>query len=142
MHSTATIQRSRMIQTVKNDDKQAEALLRKELWQNGIRYRKNYKVCSCKPNLVLTKYKIAIFCDEDFWQEEESPDSVKTRNDSRLDKLRRKRERDLSKVVKLLDNNWIVLRFWESDIQNNLTSCVTKIITTVNGRKNKMQKQV
>ena len=44
-----------------------EILLRKALWHEGIRYRKNYKVCSCHPDIVITKYKIAVFCDGEFW---------------------------------------------------------------------------
>jgi T/G mismatch-specific endonuclease len=42
-------------------------LLRKTLWQKGYRYRKNYKELPGKLDIVLTKYKIVIFCDGEFF---------------------------------------------------------------------------
>jgi len=42
-------------------------VLRKALWHRGYRYRKNYEKLPGKPDIVLTKYKIAIFCDGEFF---------------------------------------------------------------------------
>lgn len=39
----------------------------KALWQKGYHYRKNYKELPGSPDIVLTKYKIAIFCDGEFF---------------------------------------------------------------------------
>ncbi len=44
-----------------------ELALRKALWHRGYRYRKNYKNLPGKPDIVLTKQKIAIFCDSEFF---------------------------------------------------------------------------
>lgn len=44
-----------------------EVILRKALWNEGIRYRINYKRIPGKPDIAITKHKIAIFCDGDFW---------------------------------------------------------------------------
>ena len=60
-------QRSKNMKAIKSHDTKIEVILRKALWAKGIRYRKNFKVCSCKPDIVLTKYKIAIFCDSEFF---------------------------------------------------------------------------
>ena len=38
-----------------------EVILRKALWNEGIRYRKNYTCLPGKPDIAITKYKIAIF---------------------------------------------------------------------------------
>ena len=43
-----------------------EILLGKSLWSLGLRYRKHYDI-EGKPDFVLVKSKIAIFCDGDFW---------------------------------------------------------------------------
>ena len=43
-----------------------EVKLRKALWNRGYRYRKNYGSLPGKPDIALTKYKIAIFCDSDY----------------------------------------------------------------------------
>ncbi len=66
MDCMTTEQRSKNMRAIKSQDTKIEVILRKALWSQGIRYRKNFKVCSCKPDIVLTKYKIAIFCDGDF----------------------------------------------------------------------------
>lgn len=56
-------QRSKNMRNIKSKDTSIEMLLRKTLWRKGYRYRKNYKKLPGKPDIALTKYKIAIFCD-------------------------------------------------------------------------------
>ena len=56
-------QRRKNMQHIKSNNTKIEVLLRKALWRKGYRYRKNYKELPGKPDIVLTKYKIAIFCD-------------------------------------------------------------------------------
>jgi len=53
-------QRRKNMQHIKASDTKIEVLLREALWQKGYRYRKNYKELPGKPDIVLTKYKIAI----------------------------------------------------------------------------------
>lgn len=60
-------QRRKNMQAVKNKDSQIELMLRSALWNKGYRYRKNYAKLEGKPDIVLPKYKIAIFCDSEFW---------------------------------------------------------------------------
>ena len=52
---------------IKSKDTSIEVKLRKELWSRGYRYRKNVSNLPGKPDIVLTKYKIAIFCDSEFF---------------------------------------------------------------------------
>lgn len=54
---------------IKSKDTSIEVKLRKELWSRGYRYRKNVSNLPGKPDIVLTKYKIAIFCDSEFFME-------------------------------------------------------------------------
>ncbi len=37
------------------------------MWAKGYRYRKNVKTLPGSPDIVLTKYRIAIFCDSEFF---------------------------------------------------------------------------
>ena len=60
-------QRRRNMQHIRANDTKIEVMLRKALWEKGYRYRKNYKCLPGKPDIVLTKYKIAIFCDGEFF---------------------------------------------------------------------------
>lgn len=121
-------QRSANMRAIKSKDTKIEVLLRKALWHKGIRYRKNYKICSCKPDIVITKYKTAIFCDGDFWHGKESKYSVHTNVKFWNNKIQRNVERDLENTIELRDNGWTVLRFWESELKTDLNLCVLRII--------------
>ena len=44
-----------------------EITLRKLLWKNGYRYRKNVKKILGCPDIAFISHKIAIFCDSEFW---------------------------------------------------------------------------
>lgn len=54
-------QRHKNMKNIKNKDTSIEVTLRNALWNKGYRYRKNDKRLPGKPDIVLTKYKIAIF---------------------------------------------------------------------------------
>ena len=54
-------QRRKNMQHIRSNDTKIEVLLRRALWEKGYRYRKNYKKLPGKPDIALTKYKIAIF---------------------------------------------------------------------------------
>ena len=52
---------------IRGKDTSIEVTLRKALWAKGYRYRKNYKTVAGSPDIALTKYKLAIFCDSEFF---------------------------------------------------------------------------
>ena len=52
---------SKNMKRIKSQNTSIELKLRKALWQKGYRYRKNFNQLPGKPDIVLTKYKIAIF---------------------------------------------------------------------------------
>ena len=62
-----TTERSQLMKKIHSTDTKAEIALRKALWANGIRYRKNYAKLPGKPDIAIVKNKIAIFVDGEFW---------------------------------------------------------------------------
>ena len=64
-------QRHRNMKNIKSKDTKIEVRLRKALWAKGYRYRKNDKKLPGKPDIVLSKYKIVIFCDSEFFHGKE-----------------------------------------------------------------------
>lgn len=60
-------QRKKCMSNIHSKDTGIEVVLRKALWHKGYRYRKNYKELPGTPDIVLTKYRIVIFCDSEFW---------------------------------------------------------------------------
>ena len=54
---------SKNMSRIHSKDTSIEVQLRKALWHKGYRYRKNFEALPGSPDIVLTKYKIAIFCE-------------------------------------------------------------------------------
>lgn len=129
-------QRHKNMQAIRSKDTKIEILLRKALWHEGIRYRKNFKVCSCHPDIVITKYKIAVFCDGEFWHGKSMERYDVTTNVKYWhEKIRRNVERDLENTIELRDNGWIVLRFWETEIKKHLADCVAEVQRCIDARR-------
>lgn len=136
MKLETTIKRSKIMKSIKGSDTGIEVRLRKALWHKGVRYRKNFKVFDCHPDILITKYKIAVFCDGNFWHGKELQKRPIKHNSSYWnEKIRRNVERDLENTIELRDNGWIVLRFWEDDIQNDLPNCVDDVLRYISIRK-------
>lgn len=129
-------QRKKNMQHIKSKDTKIEIALRKALWKKGYRYRKNYCLLPGKPDIVLTKYKIAIFCDSEFFHGKDweilKPRLQKTKNsDYWINKISRNRERDTEIDKQLLFEGWIVIRFWGKDILKKTDECVRVVEETI-----------
>ncbi len=110
-------QRHTNMANIKNKDTSIELLLRKALWKENIRYRKNYPELPGKPDIVITKYKIAIFCDSEFFHGKDweilRPTLERGNNpDFWIKKISRNIERDDEVNKQLLFMGWYVIRFW------------------------------
>ena len=104
--------------------------MRKALWHEGIRYRKNLKTLPGKPDIAITKYKIAIFCDGELWHGKDwktRKESIKTNRDYWIPKIERNIARDNENERKLQCMGWVIMRFWGKDITKNLVDCVNEI---------------
>ena len=124
-------QRKKNMQRIRSKDTKAEIMLRKALWQKGLRYRKNVKVLPGKPDIVFTKQKVVVFVDGDFWHargHEDNPgEQVATNKEFWRKKISNNVERDRFVNDALLERGWLVLRFWESDVKKDLDGCVKTI---------------
>lgn len=121
---------------IKSKDTLIEVKLRKELWSKGYRYRKNYNKLPGKPDIAITKYKIAIFCDSEFFHGKDwevlRPRLQKGANaEYWIPKIQRNRERDDEINKKLLFLGWTVIRFWGKDIMKKTDECVKVIEETI-----------
>ena len=117
------------MQHIKSKDSVIEKKLRKALWDRGYRYRKNCKDLPGKPDIVLTKHKIAIFCDGEFFHGKDweilKPQLEKSNNSVYWKKkIERNIERDEEVNKQLLFLGWTVFRFWGKDILKNTDECI------------------
>lgn len=126
-------QRHKAMASIHSKDTSIEIRLRKALWSKGYRYRKNYASLPGKPDIALTKYKIAVFCDSDFfhgkdWYTILRPRLLKGSNPGFWEKkILRNMERDKENNLALLNLGWTVIRFWGSEIQKNLDACIAVV---------------
>ena len=127
-------QRRKNMQHIRSKDTSIEIKLRKALWAAGIRYRKYYTEIPGKPDIVLTKYKIAIFCDSSFWhgRDFDKKKPVETNHEYWDKKIRRNMDRDKEVNQQLDALGWKVIRFWDIDINKHIEDCVQIIIEAKN----------
>lgn len=117
-------------------DTRIEIVMRKALWSRGFRYRKNYKELPGRPDIVLTKYRIAIFCDSEFfhgkdWEVLKAKLEKGKNPDYWVRKIERNIQRDEEKDKQLNFMGWTVIHFWGKDILKNTEQCIKVIEETI-----------
>ncbi len=135
-------QRRKNMQAVKSKGSKIEIILGKALWKSGLRYRKNVKDIFGKPDFAFKKYKVAVFCDSEFWHGKdwnEKKSEIKSNREFWYNKIERNIERDKEVNIKLNEEGWIVIRFWEKEIINKIDDCIQKVMNTVNRKKKELQ---
>lgn len=111
-------------------DTSIELVLRSALWKRGVRFRKNVKSILGTPDIAIKKYHLVVFCDGDFWHGKDYH-NIKSHKKFWDQKIKRNQERDLEYTIRLRDEGWTVLRFWESEIKEDVENCVDVIIETI-----------
>lgn len=129
-------QRHKNMKNIKSKDTKIERKLCKALWDKGYRYRKNYAKLPGKPDIALTKYKIAIFCDGEFfhgkdWHNQKARLEKSNNREYWINKISKNIERDSKVDRELFQLGWIVLRFWGKDILKNVDKCIDEIEETI-----------
>jgi DNA mismatch endonuclease, patch repair protein len=115
---------SRIMSAIRNRDSRAELALRRALHSRGFRYRLHAKDVLGSPDLVVRKYRLAVFVDGDLWHGNawrlrnltRLEDLFPNRTDWWVQKIRRNIERDRHVTDQLQASGWRVLRIWESEI--------------------------
>lgn len=117
-------QRSYNMSRIRGRDTKTEIAMRKLLYTKGLRrYRVNFKLPG-KPDIVFTKYKIAVFIDGCFWHK--CPKCFiepETNKDFWMNKINSNVERDAETNDILTKRGWKVIRFWEHEINKNINKC-------------------
>ncbi len=131
-------QRRKNMRAIKSKGTKIEELLGKALWAKGYRYRKNNKDVFGKPDFTFKKYKIAIFCDSEYFHGkdwETQKHRIKTNTEFWHKKIEGNIKRDKLVNETLLKEGWQVIRFWGNDIKKNLDLCVSEIEKAIEEKK-------
>jgi DNA mismatch endonuclease (patch repair protein) len=124
--------RSEIMRSIRSKNTKIEIFLEKLLSKMGYRFSKNAKRLIGKPDIVFRRKQIAIFIDSCFWHG--CPYHCRMPHSNRAywnAKIRRNKERDKEVNNWYKNNDWIILRFWEHTIQNNIENCVKKIAQSI-----------
>lgn len=128
---------SKRMAHVKTKKNSAEVMLAKSLWHRGYRYRLNYKALPGSPDIALTKYRIAIFIDGEFWHGkdfEQRKTKLKNNKDYWIEKIQENIDRDLRNDKLLRQMDWYPIHFWSNDVIKYCNQCIDEIIYTIEDR--------
>ena len=121
---------SKRMSNVKLKHGDAETALAKALWHAGYRYRLNYKKLPGSPDIAITKYKIAIFIDGEFWHGykwEEKKTKLKRNREYLIEKIEENIDRDIRVDKELIKIGWMPVHFWSKDVKKDVGRCVKDI---------------
>lgn len=107
---------------IRSTNSKPEEIVRKYLFAEGFRYRKNVKKLPGCPDIVLPKYKTVIFVNGCFWHKHDCPRFVwpSSNQDYWRPKILRNIERDNQSRRELETLGWKVITVWECELKKNV----------------------
>ena len=131
--------RSYNMSRIKGKDTKPEETVRKYLFSQGFRYRKNDKKLPGTPDIVLPKYKTVIFVNGCFWHGHEGCKYfVWPKNNAEFwhKKIRDNILRDQRKVQALDLLGWKVIVVWECKIKSDKENTLKNLIKDIKDDEN------
>jgi DNA mismatch endonuclease (patch repair protein) len=112
--------RSQVMASIRSTETKLEIEVRKLLFSEGFRFRKNSKSLPGKPDIVLSRYKTIIFVNGCFWHGHnlcKYAVTPKTNKKFWIDKIKSNIARDKQKKTELNKLGWKVITIWECEIK-------------------------
>lgn len=116
-------QRHRCMSNIHSTSTKPEMKLRKGLWCKGYRYRKNDKRLPGTPDIVLPKFRTAIFIHGCFWHGHKGCRRYvipKTNTEFWVNKISRNQDRDEEVWRALEAKGWFVIIVWECELMETI----------------------
>ena len=119
----STETRSRMMSNIRGRDTKPEMLVRRHLHGLGFRYRLSPRDLPGRPDLVLSRHKVAIFVHGCFWHGHDcrkgsANRKPKTNTEYWNNKINRNIERDARNARKLRKLGWRRIVLWACETAN------------------------
>lgn len=129
-------QRHRCMSHIHSKATKPEMVVRRWLWAHGYRYRLNVKSVPGKPDIVMRRYRTAIFVNGCFWHGHEGCKQFvlpKTNTDFWQAKIARNRERDRQNATLLRSNGWQVITLWACSLtKDRLENTMQQVSVALN----------
>src|SRR5690606_23206810 len=131
-------QRSHIMSRIRGKNFKPEMILGRALWAKNIRFRLHDKSLPGSPDIVIKKYKLAIFVDGEFWhgfEWKKRRDQIKSNRLFWIPKIERNMQKDELANRALRNMGYTVFRFWSQDILKNLPKVINQIELFLETRK-------
>jgi len=123
---------NRMRQKFPSKATKIEKLMENELKKRKIVFAAHKTILKiCQPDITIPSHKLVVQCDGDWWHANPSFYAYKPLSKIQKNNINRDRYQD----DKLRKNGWYVMRFWESDIKNNVSRCADRIEKFLNRKR-------
>ena len=129
-------QRRKMMAAVKATNTSLERVIDQAFRKRRWTYERNVPNLPGKPDFVFSTARLAVFIDGDFWHGWRFPQWRNTLTQYWKRKIGRTRARDRANFNRLRRKGWMVLRFWEHQVSQNIESVVDRVAKALAGRKN------
>lgn len=127
---------SKTMKRIPNTGTVIEQIIENELIKNKLNYSRPELLIENivgHPDFILPKYRIAIFCDGDFWHGKEYKMGEIKNNSAFWDaKIENNILRDEKVTYGLQKTEWKVFRFWESEIKKDSSKCISQVLDYIN----------
>ena len=129
-------QRHHCMSHIRSKATKPEMVVRRWLWAHGYRYRLNVKSVPGKPDIVMRKYRTAIFVNGCFWHGHEGCKLFvlpKTNTEFWQAKIARNRERDQRNYDELIHAGWQVIVLWQCKLnKQELETAMQSVAVSLN----------
>lgn len=115
-------------------DTSIEVKVRKYLFSQGFRYRKNVASLPGKPDIVLRKYNAVVFIHGCFWHRHEGckrASTPKSKQEYWIPKFERNVENDKKHYQELRESGWRPIVVWECEINNRFDETMDNLVREI-----------
>ena len=134
MDTISKEKRSWNMAQIRSKDTSIEVKVRKYLFAQGFRFRKNDKRFPGKPDIVLPKYKTVVYIHGCFWHRHSGCKRAtmpKSKTEYWEEKFQRNVKNDTLHVEQIKDMGWNPIVIWECEINKNFDATMDKLIETI-----------
>lgn len=124
-------QRSANMAAVRNKNTKPEVLVRKKVFTAGFRYRLHVRNLPGTPDMVLPRYRIAVFVNGCFWHGHDCPKGKlpASNRDFWVEKISRNIDRDRRSNIALEEDGWTVVTIWACQLDEGISRLLEQLRT-------------